>query len=301
MKLREQAEVWFSQLGVRKLRPVKPGTLRTYRSLLDARILPRLGDAELETFKNLAMKNFVSDLAESGLAVSTQSDIVAVVKEVIASAVNEEGEFLYPRTWNSGYIDAPQVVIADRRTPAATSEQVRKASQEPFGAFWTFLGGTGLRIGEARAVRYGDNGVGSAWDPERGVVSVRTQFYRGLEQPPKTPAAIREVDLPPNLNNYLKERVSVAPGSLLFGGSETLWRERLARTGIQGFHAFRRYRVTHLRATGAPEDLLRFWVGHSAENVTDRYSKLAQNVEFRKEWAEKIGVGFKLGDYNVTR
>ena len=47
---------------------------------------------------------------------------------------------------------------------------------------------------------------------------------------------------------------------------------------------------------GAPEDILRFWVGHTPESVTDRYSKLAQNVSFRKEWAEKIGVGFKLGE-----
>ena len=147
-------------------------------------------------------------------------------------------------------------------------------------------------------MRYGDCGVGTARDRDRALVTVRTQFYRGLEQAPKTLAAMREVDLPNNLNEYLKKRVSAEWGARVFVGSETLWRTRLAETGVPGFHAFRRYRVTHLRAMGAPKDILRFWVGHTAENVTDRYSKLAQNVGFRKEWAEKIGVGFKLGEQN---
>ena len=101
MTFQEQSEIWFNGLGVRKLRPVKPGTLRTYKSLLNARILPRLGAAEIETFKNLAMKNFVSELSESGVALSApESDIVAVVKAVIESATDAEGELLYPRTWN---------------------------------------------------------------------------------------------------------------------------------------------------------------------------------------------------------
>ena len=61
-----------------------------------------------------------------------------------------------------------------------------------------------------------------------------------------------------------------------------------------GFHCFRRFRVTHLRKQGTPEDLLRFWVGHGDKSVTDRYAKLTQDVEFRKEWAERAGTGFSL-------
>ena len=293
MNFKEQSEIWLQGLAVRKLRPVKPETLRTYRSLVQSRVLPSIGGAELETFKNSAMKEFVSELAATTLSVSTQSDIVAAVKQIIASAVNEEGDQLFPRVWNSGFIDAPQVVVADRRTPAATPEQMEKVLDEPF---WGFLAGTGLRIGEARATRYGDDGVHTAWDADRGLVVVRTQISRGLEQAPKTPAALREVDLPHDLNDYLKSSCPGIPGSFVFPGSATKWTLRLKETGIQGFHAFRRLRITHLRAMGAPEDILRFWVGHSSENVTDRYSKLAQNVGLRKEWAEKIGVGFKLGE-----
>lgn len=61
-----------------------------------------------------------------------------------------------------------------------------------------------------------------------------------------------------------------------------------------GFHAFRRYRVTHLRKQRVPEDLLRFWVGHADDSVTDGYSKMKEDVEFRRFTAEQAGLGFRM-------
>jgi hypothetical protein len=61
-----------------------------------------------------------------------------------------------------------------------------------------------------------------------------------------------------------------------------------------GFHAFRRYRVTHLRKQRVPEDLLRFWVGHADQSVTDGYSKVKEDVEFRRFTAEQAGLGFHM-------
>lgn len=46
------------------------------------------------------------------------------------------------------------------------------------------------------------------------------------------------------------------------GGSSATLRER-ARS-VTGFaHSFRRFRLTHLLRAGAPEDLIRWWLGHS--------------------------------------
>src|SRR5208283_5061439 len=61
-----------------------------------------------------------------------------------------------------------------------------------------------------------------------------------------------------------------------------------------GAHAFRRFRATWLRKQHAPEDLIRFWLGHANKSVTDVYSKLKEDVAFRKEVAEQVGVGFEL-------
>lgn len=49
-----------------------------------------------------------------------------------------------------------------------------------------------------------------------------------------------------------------------------------------------------MRELGTPEDIVRYWVGHAGERITDRYSKLAENVELRKEWALRAGLGFSL-------
>jgi integrase len=61
-----------------------------------------------------------------------------------------------------------------------------------------------------------------------------------------------------------------------------------------GFHAFRRYRVTWLRKQRVPEDLLRFWIGHADKSITDGYSKVKEDVEFRRLTAEQAGLGFRV-------
>ena len=69
---------------------------------------------------------------------------------------------------------------------------------------------------------------------------------------------------------------------------------RLKKHGIPGFHSFRRHRITRLRELGTPEDIVRYWAGHHGAGITDRYSKLAENIELRKEWALRAGLGFSL-------
>jgi len=61
-----------------------------------------------------------------------------------------------------------------------------------------------------------------------------------------------------------------------------------------GCHAFRRFRITHLRKKGVPEDFVHFWLGHAGKSVTDHYSKLKDDLEFRKEVTDRVGLGFEL-------
>ena len=43
-----------------------------------------------------------------------------------------------------------------------------------------------------------------------------------------------------------------------------------------------------------PEDLLRFWIGDADGSITDGYSKVKENVEFRRFTAEEAGLGFHI-------
>jgi len=61
----------------------------------------------------------------------------------------------------------------------------------------------------------------------------------------------------------------------------------------------RRFRTTWLRKQRAPEDLIRFWLGHSKSSITDSYSKLADDVELRKKVAAETGTGFDVPVYEA--
>ena len=63
-----------------------------------------------------------------------------------------------------------------------------------------------------------------------------------------------------------------------------------------GFHAFRRFRVAHLRKQLVPEILLRIWVGHSTKGITDKYALegVKADTVFRAMWVQKVGLGFAL-------
>ena len=62
-----------------------------------------------------------------------------------------------------------------------------------------------------------------------------------------------------------------------------------------GSHAFRRFRNTYLKnKAGCPEGLRNYWMGHAGNSMGDHYDKIKEDVEFRKEWAEKSGYGFEL-------
>jgi integrase len=62
-----------------------------------------------------------------------------------------------------------------------------------------------------------------------------------------------------------------------------------------GFHAFRRFRASVLRKARVPEDLLRMWLGHESKSVTDDYAlQIREDPQFRREWAQLVGLGFSI-------
>jgi integrase len=293
MNFAEQSERFLTESQARKRNPIKTATVAKYRSSL-AHALPLFGHLELAQIGNKDLKALVAKLSADGLAASTIIGVVVVVKEVIASALDAEGNQLYPRTWNNDFIDLP--TIMNQKSPAISPEAVQKAiaaSQGRDKALVALLAGTGLRIGEALALEASD------WDKVNFTLSVTKTVIKGrIQSSTKTEAGRRVVDLAPELNTFLAQ--NLPNEGLLFpsqvGGlaREMTLYEHLNKLGIPGFHSLRRYRVTHLRKSGVPEGLVQFWAGHRGSSITDRYDKIAQDATTRKEWAIKAGLGFEL-------
>jgi hypothetical protein len=158
---------------------------------------------------------------------------------------------------------------------------------------------------ECLAIHVGNADGQTSWNQDAAAITVQSSIYRGQEQPRlKTQAAYRTVDLDPRLNIQIAEfaaKNSREVGSFLFQSKRGPMRLKTARNRLhklhaEGFHCFRRFRTTRLRERNVPEDILRYWIGHGGQSISDRYSKLAENVELRKEWAgvEGAGLGFDI-------
>ena len=144
-------------------------------------------------------------------------------------------------------------------------------------------------------------------------LTIQRSVWNGQVQTPKTVNAFREVDLYPSVSALLKSYVGERTSGLLFS---TAAGKPISQTNIlkrslhpvlkaigrdkAGFHSFRRFRTTWLRKKRAPEDLIRFWLGHSNKTVTDGYSKLKEDVAFRKDEVGKAGLGFEVPSENFA-
>ncbi|HEV2618286.1 MAG TPA: site-specific integrase [Candidatus Acidoferrales bacterium] len=302
---RQQAEWWIASLPARKRRPIKPATISGWRDALNAWLLPHIGDKLLADVSNNAVRELVEKMSDAGLSPKTIVNYVQVAKLVIASAVTEEGEQIYPRKWNHDFIQLPIVRKDQQRRPTVTEADLKEilstTRTRKYVVLFALLAGTGLRIGEALALRTTDLAS------DCRILQVRRSIWRGQEQEPKTVNALRVVDIPEVLARELRDYVSGLSGHLFTTAQgKTLQQRNVLRVlhGAKrvGFHAFRRFRLTWLRRNAVPRDLERFWMGHAAAEVGDLYSKLKEDVAFRQEWAERIGLGFELvhnGPQNV--
>src|SRR5258708_6345528 len=147
---KQQGEIWLRSLSNRKRNPLEQTTIDNRQYALDKWIYPFFDGRLLADISNRAMKELVEYMAAK-LAPSSIRDYTNIVKGVVASAINEDGEELFPRKWNEEYIDAP--LIDAQRQPSSTSEGVRTivaAAKGQYQMLYALLAGCGpLRAREA--------------------------------------------------------------------------------------------------------------------------------------------------------
>ena len=301
----QQAELWLRDLASRKRRPVAPSTLRVFGSYV-RRLTPIIGEIKLADINNGVLRDLVQQLDAEKLSAKTINELIATVKQVVGSLVDQEGNTIHKREWNHTFIDLPD--ISNQKQPCLSAKDVerciRDAASDQERALYSVLAGSGLRIAEALAIHANGREDQTSWSPQDQAILVRSSVFGGREiLRLKTEAAKRAVDLDPVLSGLINrfiELQGIQPGDYLFRARSgrpmhlKTARERLAKHAIPGFHSFRRFRITRLRELGIPEDLIRYWVGHAGKDITDRYSKLAENRDLRKEWALRAGLGFSL-------
>jgi integrase len=166
---------------------------------------------------------------------------------------------------------------------------------------------SGLRAGELFGLEV-KHFVGST-------ITVAQSVWEGRVQSPKTLNAFRQVDLHSTVVAVLRDFIGDRKEGFIFRTrtGTPLLQSNFLRSSLypileelgiekQGFHGFRRFRVTHLESSSVPPALVRYWAGHAKssdgevvrQTVTDRYIKMAKDTKFRADVAQRIGLGFEL-------
>ena len=294
----------MDQAKKRKRKPVKPSTLHNWRCILDNHVLPVLGGMPLSDVRNQAMKRLVAGVSDNGLSPSTIRNVTNVVKLVVASATDNDGNQLCPMRWNHEFIDMPIACKDQQKRPCFTVEQVMNIVNISNGRMQMaaiLLAASGMRIGELLGleVRHFD---GSSFRIEQEVWGGDGKVY-----PPKTSNARRVIDLHSGVANLVRTYIDDRTRGFIFQTTSgkpvtqtnLLRRELhplLKKLGIArcGFHAFRRFRNTFLRQSQCPPGVLTFWLGHAEANMSEHYDRSREDSVYRKDVAERMGVGFEL-------
>ena len=308
LTFREQAKKWLQKAIARRRKPVKPATIRGWECYPSKHPNPLVGDLPLANVNNGTLKMLVTKLSDVGLGPKTIRNVAQAMQSVVASCLNDDGEEIYPRKWNYEFADVP--VIECQHTPMFTGEQITKLVAKAEGQqrlTYILFGASGLRAGELFGLEV-KHFVGDT-------LLVDLSLWNGSVQDPKTRNAYREVDLHPSVAALLRDFIGDRKDGFIFqarNGSPIhqsnflrgSLHPILKKLGIQkqGFHGFRRFRVTHLESSNVPSALVKYWSGHAKSadgevvraSVTDKYVKMQKDEAFRAEVAQRIGLGFDL-------
>jgi hypothetical protein len=304
VSLTNKEVLWLKSLANRKRNPLEQTTIDHRRYVLDKWIYPFFENHLLADVNNRAMKEFV-ELMSADLAPASIRDYMNHVKSIVGSAINDDGEELFPRKWNDEYIDAP--IIKDQRQPTTNGEALTIIIDRAVGQYqvlYALLAGCGpLRVGEALGLE-----IGKHISEDCRTLYVMQKAKGGIIQDHlKTKNGKREVDLCESLATVLRNFIGERKSGLAFqtaSGRQLLQSNTLQDSlhpildGMKhvkgGFNIFRRFRITFLEKSDCPEKLKHFWSGHAPRHVSERYVKLWGEREYRLDWAERLGTGFKI-------
>jgi integrase len=307
--LSDYAERWLGRVTGR----VAPSTHREYRRSLDLYVLPCLGARTLASLRAEHVDDLIGELEAEGRAAGTIRNALTPLRRMLNDAVRLGLIPSNPATRANlppaqGFI-GKELPLAD--TEAIRAALVKLAPPDPLhrdGADLFYVSmfdvalGTGLRLGELRALRWGDI------DKARRLIRVERAYSRSELRKPKTKAGIRSVPLFPSvaaafdaLAARAVERGRYAPDELVFASESgrplwpsnfdrRVWAKALQRAGLgewqenekgrrwtnrYRFHDLRHTCVSRLVADGADVKLVQAVAGHAKTGITlDRYSHL---------------------------
>jgi integrase len=181
------APEWIDGYRGRTDKGIKPETLADYRKTLERDALPFFARMRLSHIRPSDIKRYAQELEAQGVSVATVRVKLAPVKALLADALedgvirsNPAAGVTIKSAPASGDVDDEDEAEHVKALTVTELDALLAALPEEWRLFFRFLADSGLRIGEAVALKWGDVDAGAA------LVQVRRRRYRGRIDRPKS-------------------------------------------------------------------------------------------------------------------
>jgi integrase len=247
-----------------------------------------IGSAPLESINNETIRDLIAAMRADGYSPASIRRDLTVVKLVCESLTNN-GTPLYPLQINRKFVRIPRIVADEQNAPCATRQDIERALQHPeLAGPIAIAAGAGLRVSEILSLRGGDCPNADCWDASESAIHIRITC--------KTKSARRSIPLPVELHDFLQRlTVDKSQGDLLFTLSRNRLYNLLSSRDLPPMHAFRRFFTTVRDEAGINPGALKRLLGHSkGSDITARYSRATENLDFLRDEMERCPLGFAL-------
>jgi integrase len=302
---RPQGSLTFREFAQQRWIPdvfpsLKYSSKKHYEYVLNVHLVPAFGDRQLRLILREQVQDLLNAKLRGGLSWKTVKHIRTVLGTVLGAAeywdIIESNPVRKTRLPRRGPIE--DKVLPD---PAQVQSLLRNL-QEPSRTIATLLVLTGLRVGEALALRVKDI------DFDQGLIRIRRTLYDGHFDEPKTRTSRRVIPIGPGASDLLRTQIGLKkdPDALVFcnesGGPldrRNLLKRQLApactKLGLVGvtWHSLRHCNATLLDRVGAPLGTVQALLGHSSAEVTRGIyiHSLPQDARLAVEKVEEILIG----------
>ena len=306
MKYKEWLHDW---LELYEKESVKPRTYKQYEDVIEKRLIPVLGDYEMEELTPIILQRYIVELSQKGntktgkgLAPNSVNCIILVLHASLAMAyvlgLTKEihvDKIKRPKTSEKA-IDSftkeeqktiERAVLADKR-------------DKMFGVVLCLY--TGLRIGELLALEWGDI------DFSKSELSVTKSCYDGQDKngkscritgTPKTESSKRTIPIPKQIMPHLREIKKRSTSKYVVGNGSKIITVRSYQRSFElllqkqkiphhGFHSLRHTFATRAIECGMDVKSLSEILGHKNPTITlKRY--VHSFMEHKREFMNRLG------------
>jgi len=286
------AALWRSTKG-----GISGKTLGTYDSQMRLHLIPHFGEKPLTGINAAEIRKWVSKLTETKVGATTIRQSYRLLRQIMETAYIEERISRNP----CAGVKLPKIVTVDKR--GLTKDELVALANEcgQYGPVILFLGSTGLRIGEALALRVGDI------DNAKSTVNVERSWTkdvtgRSIMGSSTKTGASRIVPISPTILEALQPFLeSKSSEDWLFVGPrgkvmdydwlrQRIFMPAAGKLGLTGvtIHSLRHTCASLLISLGAPITTVSHLLGHASVKMTlDTYGHYYEDDT--REWMARLG------------